>query len=48
MCITDNQAIIFIVLAFIVGFGVCWIANIKDEYFDHVMDVDDDYQDRAG
>jgi hypothetical protein len=46
-CITDDQAIIFIVLAFIVGFGVCFVANMKDEWCDRVTE-NDDYQDRAG
>ena len=31
-CITDNQAIIFIVLAYVAGFVSCWIANMKDDY----------------
>jgi len=45
-CITDNQVIIFIVLAFIAGFSACWIANAKDEWCDRVTE-NDDYQDRA-
>jgi hypothetical protein len=46
-CITDNQAIIFIVIAFVVGFGVCFVANMKDEWCDRFTE-NDDYQDRAG
>jgi type IV secretory pathway TrbL component len=43
-CITDNQAIIFLVLAFIAGFGSCFIIHLRETF----KDVDDDFMNRNG